>query len=53
MCSRPPLHLPPLPANILPPANKTTQVHKERAKDQLLVIQLMLSRRVASSSSSK
>ena len=47
MCSRPPLQLPPLPANLLPPANKTTQTHKERAKDQLLAIQLMLARRVA------
>lgn len=51
MCSRPPLQLPPLPANILPPANKSTQTHKDRAKDQLLAIQLYLARKVSSSSS--
>lgn len=42
MCSRLP--------QFQPPANKVTETHKERAKDQLLAIQLLLSQRVSSSS---
>lgn len=53
MCSRLPAKLPPLPANLLPPANKTTQVHKDRAKDQLLAIQLFLARKSMASSTTK